>query len=112
MFKKFHAILLSCLLVFLPGCSALSPQQRSGAAQTIEIEYQAGNITKAQHDAAIEALANDQPFDWSILGIVGANIALALIGGPMIVRVQRGQPTQKVGLPASLVRQEPIPTPA
>lgn len=99
------AIYLYCLLLaFLPACSVLSPQQRDNVRWTIEEEYAAGNITQAQRDAAIEALDKDEPFDWSVLGLVGANLALALIGAPIAVRVHRGPPTQRVGLPASKVK--------
>lgn len=96
--------LLCVLLVILPGCSVLTPQQKSNVRQTVEQEYHAGNLTRAQYEAAIEALDNDKPFDWESLGFVGMNILLALVGGPMVVRLQRGQPTQKVGLPASKVK--------
>lgn len=94
---------LCALIAVLPGCSVLTPKQQSAVRQTIEEEYRNGNITKAQYDAAIEALDSDQPFDWTTLGIVGANIAMALVGGPFIVRLQRGRPTQKVGLPEAKV---------
>lgn len=95
---------LSALIIVLPGCSMLTPQQRDNVKAQLQDDYAAGNITLAQRDAAIQALDSDKPFDWATLGVVGANIALALVGGPMIVRLQRGQPTQKVGLPASLVK--------
>lgn len=97
-------ILYIAFLTILPACSLLTPQQRASMRQTIQQEYEAGNITGAQRDAAVEALDNDEPFDWATLGVVGANILLGLVGGPMIVRMQRGAPTQKVGLPQSKVK--------
>jgi len=103
--KTFLLFLATCLMCLMVACSMLQPQQRDRVRETILTEHAAGNITTAQRDAAIEALDSDEPFDWASLGLVGANIALALIGGPMIVRMQRGRPTQKVGLPASKVRQ-------
>jgi hypothetical protein len=95
---------LCCFLIaVLPACGVLTAEQKASVRQTVQSEYEAGTITAAQRDAALEALASDQPFDWTTLGVIGANIALALIGGPAIVRLQRGRPTQKVGLPASKV---------
>lgn len=101
--RTINALFLSVLIVLLPGCGMLSPQQRDAARQTVEDEYDAGNITRAQRDAAVEALDNDEPFDWETLGIVGLNIMLGLVGGPMVVRKMRGPSTQKVGLPESKV---------
>ena len=103
--RTFLTWVLCALIAVLPGCSVLSPQQKSSVRQTIEEEYRAGNITKAQYDAATEALDNDKPFDWETLGLVGLNIAMALVGGPFIVRMQRGVPTQQAGLPESKVRK-------
>lgn len=108
---KNAAILLLCLCVAaLPGCQALTGQQRDSVRSYIQFEYENGNLTAAQRDAAIEAIDSDEPIDWASLGLIGANIALALVGGPMIVRSRlpllgRGKPTQKVGLPASKVQQ-------
>lgn len=101
--KPYLATALLAALI-LPSCGVLTPQQRSNVRTTVEQEYIAGNITQAQRDAAIEALDNDKPFDWTTLGVIGTNILLSLVGAPMIVRLQRGQPTQVVGLPASKVR--------
>lgn len=103
--KLIPTLFLSALIVLLPGCSMLSPQQRDAARQTVEDEYQAGNLTRAQRDAAVEALDNDEPFDWETLGIVGLNLVLGLVGGPLVVRKMRGAPTQKVGLPESKVHK-------
>lgn len=102
---KFLCCLLCLLVLFVPACSLLSAQQRDNIRDMIGIEYREGNITRAQRDAAIEALENDQPFNWSALGIAGINAALALIGGPLIVRRIRGPATQRVGLPKSKVRE-------
>lgn len=101
--KHFLVYVLACLLAVAPACSVLTPQQRAAAKEQIESEYLSGNITQAQRDAAIEALDNDAPVDWETLGIVGVNLIMALVGGPLIVRRIRGPATQKVGLPASKV---------
>lgn len=104
--KRLAVYWLCLCIVFLPGCQALTGQQRDSVRAYVQYEYEAGNLTAAQRDAAIEALDSDEPIDWANLGLIGANIALALVGGPMIVRMQRGRPTQKVGLPSSKIRQE------
>jgi hypothetical protein len=102
--RPFLTLWLCLVLLFSAACSMLTPQQRDNARGTVEQEYLAGNLTRAQRDAAIEALDNDEPFDWTTLGVVGINLAMALVGGPMVVRYQRGKPTQKVGIPASKVK--------
>lgn len=101
--KTTIVLLFACLV--LVACGVLSPQQKAGIRATLNNELVSGNITNAQYDAAIEAMDNDKPIDWETLGFVGANILLALIGGPAIVRLQRGLPTQKVGLPADKIIQ-------
>lgn len=90
--RNILTILLCCLIVVTPGCGILTPQQKSNLRVTLDQELAAGDITKAQHDAAVEALDKDKPFDWATLGVVGLNIAMALIGAPAIVRLQRGVP--------------------
>lgn len=102
--KTTIALLCSLFLLCLPACGVLTPQQRSDAQVVLDDALSNGEITQAQHAAASEALAKDEPYDWESLGFVGLNLLLALIGGPMIVRAQRGKPTQKVGLPASKVK--------
>ena len=98
--------ILFCLL--LAACQALSPDQKSRMHMMLDDSLRYGEITQAQHDAAIEAIDNDKPFDWEGLGFVGLNMLLALLGGPMVVRTMRGPPTQKVGLPSSMI-QPPAP---
>lgn len=88
--------LLVPMMLLLGSCSILTPQQRDTARLTVEEEYAAGNITLAQRDAIIEALDNDEPVDWGTLGIVGLSIISGLVGGPAIVRRQRGPPTKSV----------------
>jgi hypothetical protein len=96
---------MALLILLLPACSLLTPEQRGAAQAQVQTEYEAGNITAAQRDAAVAALREDpNAFDWTGLGIAGLNVLLALVGGPMIVRKMRGPPTQKVGLPPSMVK--------
>lgn len=101
-----RSLILCAMLALFTSCSMLSPEQRESLRDSVQAEYQAGAITAAQRDAAIEAIDNDEPIDWETWGFVGINLALALVGGPLIVRKQRGAPTQKVGLPASKVHAE------
>ena len=82
--------ILACAL--LASCSLLTPEDRGRAAAFIDQEYVAGNITVAQRDAALEALAKDEPVDWEGLGLFGLNAILALVGGPIVVRKLRGSP--------------------
>lgn len=99
--------LMVCLcLALMASCSLLAPQERSALRNSVVDAYEHGNITPAQSDAALEAIDRDEPVDWEGLGMFGLNAALALLGAPMIVRAQRGRPTQKVGLPASKVHTE------
>lgn len=105
--RGFLVALLCLALTVLPACGVLTPQQKASVRTTIESGYSDGTITRPQRDAAIEALDKDKPFDWSALGLIGVNIALALVGGPFVVRMQRGPPTQVVGLPESKIQKAP-----
>ena len=95
-------LLLLCLLFV--SCQMFTAQERGALRESVVEAYEDGNITLAQRDAALEAIDRDEPVDWEGLGMFGLNAALALLGAPLIVRAQRGSPTQKVGLPASKVR--------
>lgn len=108
--KTTCALLLSFFLLAMPSCGVLTPQQRSGAQVVLDDALSNGEITPAQHAAASEALAKDEPYDWEALGFVGINLLLALVGGPVIVRKMRGPPTQKVGIPASKIKPTNPPT--
>lgn len=103
--NKLMVYLLCALIAFAPACSVLTPKARDAAIATIQEEFAGGHLTRAQYDAAMEALMDSKPFDWETLGIVGVNIVLALVGAPAIVRLQRGKPTQLAGLPASKIQQ-------
>jgi hypothetical protein len=81
--RKFATYLLCVWLIVLPGCAAFTPEQRNQAEQQVENAYALHQITKAQHDAAIEAL-NTAPegFNWAGLASTGLNVLLAALGIP------------------------------
>ena len=97
------SLILCAMLALCASCSMFSPQERNAIRATIQQEYEAGNITAAQRDVAIEAIDRDEPVDWEGLGIGAINIALAALGAAGVVRIQRGPPTQRVGLPQTKV---------
>ena len=99
--------ILLAMSLLVASCGFYSPEQRSAMRTTIEAEYKAGHITDAQRAAALEAIDRDEQFDWEGLGYAAVNAALAALLGVGVVRLQRGAPTQKVGLPATMVHEEP-----
>lgn len=100
-------LLLTAVLALCASCSMLTAPERNALRNAVVEAYEQGDISLAQRDAALEAIDRDEPVDWEGLGMFGLNAALALLGAPMVVRWQRGQPTQKVGLPASKVQKAP-----
>lgn len=108
--KRLAAYLLCLCLAVLPACGGfLSPQQRGDAHQLVDDALARREVTPKQADAMHEAIDSDEPIVFGSLGLLGLNLAMALIGGPMIVRsgmplLGRGAPTQRVGLPASKIR--------
>lgn len=97
-------LFLASALCMLASCGSMfNSNEREQLRQVTQDAYESGAITAAQRDAALEAIDRDEPVDWEGLGIFGLNAALALLGAPMVVRWQRGRPTQKVGLPESKV---------
>lgn len=98
--KKLATYALCLLIVFLPACESMgmTSAQRESARISLGNEYDAGRITKAQYDAAVEAL--DKPSitadDWANWLMAGGSvIASILLGVPIAVgRVQkvRGAP--------------------
>lgn len=94
--------LIAALVLTLPACESfrLSSEQRRTISSSIEDQYQQGTITKAERDIALEKLnAPDGGFDLENLLWALGSIAGSLFG----VRIYRGAPTQKVGLPAAKV---------
>lgn len=108
--KWLMVVLLSLLVVLAPACAMFTPQQSNRVIATLDDELAQGHITQAQHDVAVDAVRKGATgFDWATLGLVGVNIALALVGAPAVVRLQRGPPTQIVGISESLVKPDPVP---
>jgi hypothetical protein len=100
--KKFTTYVACLLIAILPGCSLLTPEQRANARQQIQMDYEAGLVSQADRDAAFAALDRDEPVDWGTLAGTAASAVIAALTG---VRIWRGPSTQKVGLPASKVKQ-------
>ena len=94
--KTLTTYVLCLLIVLLPGCSLMTPQQKSATQLTIENEFEQGRLTAAQRDAALEALDSKGTFDWeTMLAAGGSVLASILLGVPIAVgRVQakRGAP--------------------
>jgi hypothetical protein len=83
-YRRTQAWLLSVLIVALPGCQFLTPQQRDAVSQTIEYEYQAGRLTRAQRDAAYEALDEKSGINWDGVMQSGVNVLMAVLLGTPI----------------------------
>ena len=84
--RNIATYLLCLLILVLPGCQVFTPQQRDDTEQKIEDAYRNKAITKAQRDAALEAL-NTAPdsFNWAGLANTGINVLLAALGVPVTV---------------------------
>lgn len=84
--KRLATYLLCLCIVLLPGCALMTPQQRSAARESIEAEYRAGNITRTQADAAIEAVDNPEGIDWEgVLKAGGSVLVSLLLGVPVTI---------------------------
>lgn len=88
--------LLSLLILLLPSCTSLgmTPEQRESARSALIAQKEAGGISQAQYDAAIEALDRPNGVDWEQLLLAGGSvISSILLGYPIIVgkiRKERG----------------------
>jgi hypothetical protein len=89
--RRLVSAFLCILALVLPACQFLTPQQRNAAQQTIEAEYDAGRLTPAQRDAALEALDEQGGIDWEALVVAGGSVLTSvLLGVPIAVgRVRR-----------------------
>lgn len=75
---------LCALLVFLPACSAFSPQQKDAGRVAIQDAYDKGDLTAKQRDDAIAALEGGGDLSqWLYLG--GSVLASVLLGVPISV---------------------------
>ncbi len=86
--KKLGTYLLCLMMVTLPGCGLLSPEQQTAQLNRIEQQLASGQITAEQ--AAVErAVVNSQPvsdIDWGDLLTVAGGAVLSSILGVNIVR--------------------------
>jgi ABC-type spermidine/putrescine transport system permease subunit II len=96
--KNILVYLLCAFVAFAPGCAHLTPQQKASAQEALANELDAGRITQAQYDIAIESL-EETSVDWESLLVAGGSVvASILLGVPIAVgRVNkvRGKPTPK-----------------
>lgn len=96
---------LATMAVFcltLTACGLLDPQQQATALQVVDQMLAQGTVTQAQADALREAILSGGQAHWwqqAATAVIGA--AVAYVG----VRIERGAPTQRVGLPAAKIRQ-------
>lgn len=84
--------LLCALALLCAGCASLfTPEQRENLRAVVQDQYEGGQITQAQRDAAIEALENDsaQPDLGYWLGLLGSTAAAIFLGVPLSVRQVR-----------------------
>jgi len=107
--KKLTTYAACLLIAVLPGCQLLgmTPEQETAARQSLQNSYEAGQITAAQRDAALEAIDRGQAgtTDWQGLLIGGGSVlASILLGVPIAVgRVNqvRGSIYARKGSPPS-----------
>ena len=90
MTHKILTYLLCIAIVFAPGCSLLTEEQRQSARDSLAYEYEQGRLTEAEYQATMDALDRDV-VDWEgILTAGGSVIASILLGVPIAVgAVQR-----------------------
>lgn len=94
--------MLAVVCLSLTACGLLDPQQQQTALQVVDQMLDQGTITPEQAEALRQTILQGGQVHWweqAATAVLGA--AMAYVG----VRVQRGAPTQKVGLPASLIKQ-------
>ena len=94
-------VFLIVVCVALTACGLLSPEQQETALQTVNAMVANGSATEAQAVAMREAiLSGGQGAWWQEAARIASGAALGYLG----VRVHRGRPTQRVGLPATKVQ--------
>lgn len=95
----YYAAILFCL--FLAGCGLMNPQQQAEALQVLEQMREQQSITQAQFEALREMVLSDGANAWwQEIGQIVLGAALGYVG----VEIRRGKPTQRVGLPSSMVK--------
>ncbi len=93
--RNLYLAFLCCLIVVLPGCGMLTPVQRDQGVASLDQALSNGQITQAQHDAAVEALSA-KTFDWNPLIALGGTALSIALGVPIsvgVIQAKRG-PTE------------------
>lgn len=89
MLRTVATIWMCAIVLCLPACSLLNPQQKSAAIVQLDQALSQGQITQAQHDAAVEAIRTDpKSVDWIALGSVGLNVLLGILGVPVAIGIR------------------------
>ena len=92
---------LVAIALLTASCGLLDPQQQQTALQVVDQMLTNGVVTPEQAEALRQAiLSGGQMHFWEQAATAVIGAGMAYLG----VRIQRGAPTQKVGLPATLVK--------
>lgn len=101
-YSKWAMLAVFCFA--LTACGLLDPQQQATALQVVEQMRAGGTITPEQAEALRQTiLGGGQAHFWEQAAMLVLATGASLLG----VRLQRGAPTQRVGLPATLVKPAP-----
>lgn len=82
----------------------MGKESRLVVTGSLESARDRGEITDAQYRAAMSDLFAES-IDWGQIGASILSASLAIAGSLLGVYLHRGPPTQRFGLPASLIRQ-------
>lgn len=99
--KKLTKWALLALVTLICAACMMSPEQQQTALQVVDQMLAQGSISQVQADALRETILNGgQGAWWLHLADTLGGAVLGYLG----VQIRRGAPTQRVGLPATLVR--------
>lgn len=88
-----------CALLLLTACGVFTPEQVASAEVVLRRSLDAGEITQAQFNAALEALHAAGGPDWATMSAIGVNLALNLLGVPAYVSWQQKRAAAKATTP-------------
>lgn len=105
--SRVRMVVMVVLSVALASCAWLTPEQQQTALQVVDSMAAQGSITRAQHDALVEALLSGSSTAWwqQLVQIIGG-AALAYAGvqwrrGPVATQAERvARMTGVAGQPA------------